>query len=1155
MRQERCSIQNPKLPHSAGLARMAALFIVLTFGFQCLSATERVFKLGVLAHQGKEKCILEWQPTADYLSEALLQYDFDLVPLGFDEVKTAVAAKKIDFLIANPGIFAEMELEHKLEPIATQLNNINGDNYSSFSSVIFTRADNPDIRSLQDIRGKSVMAVAPNSFGGWLMALREMRSRGLDIPKDLQRLSFSGTHDGVIESVRNRLADVGVTRSGLLEEQMAKNKLFHGEFLVLNLQGWDAEYPIMHSTEMYPFWPLAKLPHITPHVAQRVSELLISLSADDPVLVAAGISGWTIPRNYNIVHSCLKDLRIGPYKKYSFYSIRELILLYGWVYAIILLLITGLLFTIWHRRSLYRRLLVNNHTILEQKEEFQELYEENRILTENLSVGIAFIDKDLKLLVTNPQLREWFPGLSHEDVEHCYQVLNTNGIAEVCESCHVKQSIADGKKHQVIRELRRGDQLMYFNVSAVPVIGKDGIVSSVLEIFEDITSLKEYEKELLQAKLIAEEANQAKSELLANVSHEVRTPLNCVMGFIDLLMDTQLNFIQSQYLDNASNCAQNMLRILNDILDYSKIEAGRLDLDLVKTDMVNLIEQTVDVVKFSAAKKQLEFLVNIPPDMPRFAWVDPLRLKQILINLLSNAIKFTQKGEVELKVSYKYLTERRACFTFQVRDTGIGISQEQQAKLFRPFTQAESSTSREYGGTGLGLSISRFIAQKMGTDIQLKSEKGEGSIFSIAINTDFEKGVNLSYTHLKGRKILFIDDNPSKLEIMGNTLKYWGMEYYPVISAPEALETLQKVGTFDVIIVDYHLEGLKDISLISEMRKIIESKGEPMPAFILNTSTEDRLSQEALKDMGLRYRLVKPVKFTELYLYLREVMEGVEEEMDNVLVSKPQEEASDTKQYWQGKKILVADDNPMNQILFEEIMKKELPAIKLIKAENGLEAVSLATTQKPDLVLMDLQMPKLNGLEATKRIREWEAENPQRGRMPVIALTAGIIAHERQNYLQAGMDYFLTKPLSVGALMLVLKKYLPEEAELPALEPDTEKEKGECINCEHFECGKLFARIFKDRVLLIELIELAKSQLAENFEALERAVAEHNLKKIQYFSHAIRGIALNMNLPILVQNMQYMEQNLDVETDVLQGNLQTVLNEYEIIKTIWSNLT
>lgn len=1152
MQRIRVKDRNLLLPFRIWLVRLAALCILFLFFTPYLGA-DTTYKIGVLAHQGKDKCQNEWQPTMDYLSRMLNQYNFELVPLGFADVKPAVATKRIDFLIANPAIFAEMELEYKLEPIATQLNSQNGISYSSFSSVIFARADNPQIRSLHDIRGKSMMAVAPNSFGGWLMALREMRSHDLDIPHELQRLSFSGTHNAVIESVRNRLADVGVIRSGIIEDMIARGQLFPDELLVLHSQSSDEEYPFLRSTELYPLWPLAKMPHIKPHVAQRVSELLIALPEGAPELKAAGISGWTIPRNYNIVHSCLKDLRIGPYKKYSVYSLRELFVLYGWWFVAVLVLFTGLVITVIRRRTLYRRLVKTNQSILHQKELFRNLYEENRILTENLNVGIAFIDRDLKLLATNPQLRKWFPGLRQDETKYCYEELNLNGVAEVCEPCHVKQSFQDGKNHYIIRELKRGDETWYFHVSAIPILDSEGQVSSVLEIFEDISSLKEYEKELVQAKLIAEEANKAKSDLLANVSHEVRTPLNCVLGFIDLLMDTKLSFIQSQYLDNASNCAQNMLRILNDILDYSKIEAGKLDLDLVKTDMVSLIEQSVDIVKFGAAKKQLEFLVNIPPDLPRFAWVDPLRLKQILINLLSNAIKFTPKGEIELKISYKYLTERRASFIFEVRDTGIGISDAQQARLFHPFTQAESSTSREYGGTGLGLSISRFIARKMGSDITLKSEMGKGSTFSITINTDFEKGVNLSYTHLKGRKILFIDDNPAKLEIMGNTLKYWGMEYFPAISAPKALEIVQQVPKLDVIIVDYHLEGLKEHSLIQEMRSIIEQKGSPMPAFILNTSTEDRLNQDVLQSMGLRHRLVKPVKTTELYLYLREVMEGTETKLADTPELK--EDVQKQSQRWQGVKVLVADDNPMNQLLFAEIMKKELPAIELLQAENGLEAVHIAQHQKPDIILMDLQMPQLNGLEATKRIREWEAENPGSRRLPIIALTAGIISHERQNYIDAGMDYFLTKPLVLPALMQVLRKYLPQE-ELAVAEPESEmaKGKGECMDSEHFECGKLFARIFKDRVLLEELIELAKTQLAENFEALPRAIEEDNPKKIQYFAHTIRGIALNMNLPILAQYMQNIEQNLDLEKSALQDALQAAKLEYEVILKIWSNI-
>ena len=304
------------------------------------------------------------------------------------------------------------------------------------------------------------------------------------------------------------------------------------------------------------------------------------------------------------------------------------------------------------------------------------------------------------------------------------------------------------------------------NIKALATVLRDdsGLALSMTGTSWDITEKKKVEEELIKAVAAAEAASKAKSEFVANMSHEIRTPLNGVIGFTDLLKSTPLSKVQEQYVKNANASGHTLLGIINDILDFSKIEAGMLDLDVHKTDMIELLGNSIDIIKFAASEKELEVLLDVDMKMPRFAYVDKVRLKQILSNLLSNAVKFTEKGVVELKSEYTRIDNLQGRLRFSVRDTGIGISKEQQSRLFKPFSQADSSTTRRFGGTGLGLIISEMIAKKMGSTIKIESSSGEGTIFYFDIVTRTEQGEKIDSTTFKSlKRCLIIDDNAAKV--------------------------------------------------------------------------------------------------------------------------------------------------------------------------------------------------------------------------------------------------------------------------------------------------------------------------------------------------------------------------------------------------------
>ena len=557
------------------------------------------------------------------------------------------------------------------------------------------------------------------------------------------------------------------------------------------------------------------------------------------------------------------------------------------------------------------------------------------------------------------------------------------------------------------------------NVRALAFVMRDdkGIPLRMIGTNWDITEQKRTESVLLKAKQEADLANKAKSEFLANMSHEIRTPLNGVIGFTDLLQKTPLNKIQRQYADNVNASGHTLLGIINDILDFSKIEAGKMELDLIKTDIFELAEQTSDIIKYHASQKGIEFLLNIQPDIPRFVTVDPIRLKQILVNLLGNAVKFTDSGEIELKVTFVKKDELLGEFIFSVRDTGIGINEEQQNTLFKAFTQADSSTTRKFGGTGLGLAISNMLAEKMGSKIEIISETGKGSTFFFSIETEYEVGEKLhsgSITDI--HRVLVIDDNDNNRLILEHSFKNWGIEFVGIDNGLSALKLIQKSPLFDVIIVDYHMPYLNGLDTIRMIREQLNLSPEKQPVILLHSSADDIEIYEECKKLGVRFNLTKPVKSQELLHYLRNIHNqtatGVKESK-NVSMDTTFGLANDSAPV-----ILVAEDVALNMLLVTTIIKQMIPNVFVLEVKNGKDAFNTTISKNPDLILMDVQMPEMSGIEATVEIRKYE--DGKGARIPIVALTAGAIKGEKEKCLQAGMDDFLTKPIYNEVLVKIL---------------------------------------------------------------------------------------------------------------------------------------
>ncbi|MDQ5910708.1 MAG: hypothetical protein QG599_2805 [Pseudomonadota bacterium] len=551
---------------------------------------------------------------------------------------------------------------------------------------------------------------------------------------------------------------------------------------------------------------------------------------------------------------------------------------------------------------------------------------------------------------------------------------------------------------------------------------QEGEFIGVMGIARDVTRAHALMDELEQARIDAQQSNEAKSSFLANMSHEIRTPMNAIIGLADLAMNTPLNDRQRNYLEKIKTASDSLLNIINDILDFSKIEAGKLDMEAIPFVLETVFDQLSSVVSLRAENQGIELSYDIDDDT-RLLVGDPLRLGQVLINIVGNALKFSAGGHVIVRVETQTFSGNEVKLHFTISDKGIGMSTEQVADLFQPFTQADTSTTRRYGGTGLGLAISRHLVEMMGGRIWVESELGKGSTFHFTacfqasgVDRRFDiAALNRKLSGFSHRPILVIDDSPTAVPILTRLIDQLGLIVESVTRVEEALTLFDapRAPPYLACLVNWHMPDLNDIKMIRCLREKMALQGsDPRPPIILMSAYTHQMYEIDHEVDGL---LAKPFNARHFYVELSRCL--------GFVVNEPHTDRRKPGvlqwSRFHGLDILLVEDIELNQIVISELLS--IVGLPVRLARNGAEALEAVATRKPDLILMDCQMPVMDGYMATRILRN----NPEMHNIPIIALTASAMAADQQECLAAGMNAHLAKPIRMELLYERMMQCLP----------------------------------------------------------------------------------------------------------------------------------
>ncbi len=683
------------------------------------------------------------------------------------------------------------------------------------------------------------------------------------------------------------------------------------------------------------------------------------------------------------------------------------------------------------------------------------------------------------------------------------------------------------------KQISTEGNIIWASVTKVPIYNHSGGVTGIIGISRDVTQLKQAEVVLQQARDAALESVRVKAEFLANMSHEIRTPMNSITGMTGLLADTRLNQEQREFVETIRNSTDSLLSIINDILDFSKIEAGKFTFETIDFELRDSVESTVEMLAERAHRKGIELVCWMEHDVPNFLKGDPGRFRQILANLLSNAVKFTERGEVLVRVSKIGETDTTAIVNVAVSDTGVGIAPKAMPLIFQAFTQADGSTTRKYGGTGLGLTICKQLAELMHGEVGVESKLGQGSTFWF--NLPFEKQTDNSKVaqefaneDLARVRVLLVDDTQTHRRVLHHLLDRLKMAATNAANSTEALQKLRSAAAagkpFDLLILDMEMADMEGLTLVQSI------KNDPAIALtrlMAISSLGRRLKPSLMQAYGISACLVKPIRQSRLFDCLVDVMNGsgasAAQPLNTAVASSSLRSLISNAQY---ARVLLAEDNMVNQRLALRQLKKL--GYNAVAVGNGKEVLQALEQIPYDIILMDCQMPEMDGYEVTRQIRQRENEGQLKHAPYIIALTANALQGDREKCLTAGMNDYLTKPLHIADLESGLQRALSKVH--PAPRPGASKP-AEGVIDQVILAGLRDLREPNQPDPLKELIELFLKDARPRLEKMEAAIAQKDNAGLIAAAHTLKGSASNLgarNLAALCASLEKIAKTGDL---------------------------